>query len=64
MRVKDVKVVRGADVSSDHYLLLMKMSMGYKVQKGEKKAENVAIRTDRLKDREVRMKLVKMNELG
>ena len=37
--------------SSDHYLLLMKMSMGCKVQKGEKKAENVAIRTDRLKDR-------------
>ena len=69
MRVKDVKVVRGADVSSDHYLLLTKMSMGCKVQKGEKKAENVAIRTDRLKDREVRMKfqaklLVKMNELG
>ena len=51
MRVKDVKVLRGADVSSDHYLLLMKMSMGCKVQRGEKKAENMAIRTDRLIER-------------
>ena len=39
MRVKDVKVVRGAGVSSDHYLLLVKMSLGYKVQKAEKKDE-------------------------
>ena len=69
MRVKDVKVLRGAEVSNDHYLLVMKMSMGCKVQKAEKKGENVSIQTDRLKDREVRMKLqakllVKMNELG
>ena len=35
VRVKDVKVVRGADVSSDHYLLLMKMNMRCKVQNAE-----------------------------
>ena len=70
MRVKDVKMVRGAEVSSDHYLLVMKMSMGCKVQKAEKKGENVSIQTDRLKEvREVSMKfqaklLMKMNELG
>ena len=68
MRVKDVKVVRGAGVSSDRYLLLVKMSLGYKVQKAEKKDENMEIQADRLKDREVRMEfqvklLVKMNEL-
>ena len=67
MRVKDFKVVRGADVSSDHYLLLMEVSMRCKVQNAKKKAENVAIQTDRLKEREVRMKfqaklLEKMNE--
>ena len=67
VRVKDVKVVRGADASSDHYLLLMKMSMRCKVQKAEKKAENVAIQIDRLKERKVRIKfqaklLEKMNE--
>ena len=26
-RAKDVKVVKGTDVSSDHYLLLLRMSM-------------------------------------
>ena len=55
MRVKNVKVVRGADVSSDHYLLLMKMCMRCKVQNA-KKAENVAIQTDWLMEREMRMK--------
>ena len=55
MRMKDDKVVRGTDVSSDHYLLLMKMSMRCKVQNA-RKAENMAIQTDRLKEREVRMK--------
>ena len=55
--VKDVQVVRGADISSDHYLLLMKMSMRCKVQNAKKKVENVAIQTDRLKEREMRMKL-------
>ena len=54
--------------SSDHYLLLVKISLGYKVQKAEKKEENMEIQADQLKDREVRMKfqvklLVKMNEL-
>ena len=68
VRVKDVKVVRGAHVSSDHCLLMMKMSMGRKVEKPEKKVENVVIQTDRLKDREVKMKfqmrlVEKMNEL-
>ena len=46
----------------------MKISLGYKVQKAERKDENMEIQADRLIDREVRMKfqaklLVKMNEL-
>ena len=69
VRVKFVKVVRGADVSGDHRLLLMKISMSCEVQKVKTEAKNAAIQTEWLKDREVRMKFqaklsVKMNELG
>ena len=46
MRMKDVKVVRGSEVSCDHYLLVIRMSMGCKVQMAEKKGDNVSIQTD------------------
>lgn len=61
--------MRKGDFNSDHNLQLIEMSMRCKVQKPEKKAENVAIQTDQLKERKVRMKLQakllgKMNEWG
>ena len=45
------------------------MRLGHKANMPEKKAENTKIQTDRLKDRNVRMKfqerlVAKMNELG
>ena len=63
VKVKNIKVVRSAEMGSDHYLVLLKMSRKNRVESRCKKAggcrkseENMRIMTDRLKDRGVRLK--------
>ena len=68
-RVKDVKVVRGAEIGSDHYLVLLKMSKNSMVERSRAVSKNVRIRTDRLKDKRVRLEFKlrlqqKMNTTG
>ena len=68
-RVKDVKVVRGAEIGSDHYLVLLKMSEKSMVERSRAVSKNVRIRTDRLKDKRVRLEFKirlqqKMNTTG
>lgn len=54
-QVRDVKVVRGAEIGSDHYLLLMVIKLKTKGQKPrERKTGGVSIRVEKLKDKEVR----------
>ena len=46
-RIKDVKVVRGDEIRSDHYLVLLKMSGRKRMERCKKVEQNVRIRTDR-----------------
>ena len=54
-KVANVKVVRGVEIGSDHYLVLMKVKL--KLQRGQKTTErqpSQRIRIDRLNDNEVK----------
>ena len=53
-QVVDVKVVRGAKIGSDHYLILMKLKLKSQVRKNSDRHVNQQIRIDKLKDDEVR----------
>ena len=69
MRVKDVKVVRGTEIGSGHNLVLLKMSRKSRVERHRRLEKNMRIRTDRLKDKGVRLKFEmrlkqKMNIIG
>ena len=59
VRVNDVRVVRGAEIGSDHHLVLLKISKMNRGGRHRKVEESVRIRTDRLKDRCIRLKFEK-----
>ena len=62
-RVKDVKVLRGAEIGSDHYLVLLKMSGNNMVERSKLVSKSVRIRAVRLNDGRVKLKQ-KMNNIG
>ena len=53
-QVADVKVLRGAEICNDHYLLPMKKLKMQRRQMTTKRGLGQRIRTDRLKDYEVK----------
>ena len=54
--VCDVKVVRGAEIGSDHYLVLMKMRKWRKAEEQRTSSRRTMVRTEKLKVSEVRLR--------
>ena len=52
----DVKVVRGAETGSDHYLMIMKVNLKLRKPTYPEAAAQPKLRVSRLKKREVRRK--------
>ena len=50
-RVHDVKVVRGAEIGSDHHLVLMKLSMRIKGEGKDRVKNGTRVSIERLMDR-------------
>ena len=68
-RVHDVKVVRGAEIGSDHHLVLMKLNKKIKEEAKGRVVSGPKIRIERLKDRHEQLRYQwrikqKMNWLG
>ena len=53
-QVTDVKAMRGAEIGSDHYLVLMKIKLKVKRMKRRQEGDTRQIRIDNLKNNEVR----------
>ena len=50
-RVHDVKAVRGAEIGSDHHLVLMKLSMRSKGKRKDRVKNRARVKIERLKER-------------
>ena len=54
--VCDVKVVRGAEIGRDHYLVLMKMRKWRKAEEQSTSSRRTMVRTEKLKVSEIRLR--------